>query len=147
MSKSNRKELIMTVYTFDENIVSDLHKDTYGYRPTSYWWSLWNEMTSEEKQSEWDSLIENFNRAMDEDRRNKEYTLNQLKSRIEHIIALGAGDTMTALKWIMQAEGFDETDYLYGPSYFAYHFDVDYSVVNELPIEDAMKEARESFYA
>ena len=44
-------------YTFDEDTVSDLHKDAYGFRPSGCWWGNWNTMSDAEKQEEWDQLI------------------------------------------------------------------------------------------
>ena len=45
-------------YTFDAQIVSDLHKDAYGCRPSSFWWQCWNEATDDERQAEWDDLLD-----------------------------------------------------------------------------------------
>ena len=39
-----------TTYTYDERIVSDLHKEVYGCRPREGFWRHWNESTADEKQ-------------------------------------------------------------------------------------------------
>lgn len=53
------------MYTYDEQIVSDLHKDAYGCRPSSFWWQCWQEASPEEKQAEWDDLLETLERTME----------------------------------------------------------------------------------
>ena len=45
------------MYTFDEQVLSDLHKDAYGCRPSSFWWQCWSEATDDERQAEWDDLL------------------------------------------------------------------------------------------
>ena len=47
----------MTSYTYDEAIVSDLHKDAYGFRPREGFWNHWNLSTHDEKQEMWDGLL------------------------------------------------------------------------------------------
>ena len=56
----------MTQYTFDDSLISDLHKDAYGMRPTQTFWTLWETMTPSQKQNEWDHLLE---MAREEDER------------------------------------------------------------------------------
>lgn len=56
----------MTQYTFDDSLISDLHKDAYGMRPTQTFWTLWESMTPSQKQNECDHLLE---MAREEDER------------------------------------------------------------------------------
>ena len=44
-------------YTYDERIVSDLHKEAYGSRPRADFWAKWDKGTADEKQMVWDFLI------------------------------------------------------------------------------------------
>jgi len=128
-------------YTFDENIISDLHKDARGYRPSQGWWDIWETLSDDAKQETWDSLCTELESEMDRERKMQEQNLAELKQRIQETIKLGAGDEVTALKWIMEAEGFEEYDYLYGASYFCYHFGLSYQIEKEMPfISQAMKE-------
>lgn len=96
----------MTVYTFDENTISDLHKDARGSRPGEYWWNQWNASTDEEKQSIWDSLIEEFKCSELQERRIADESVKDFKSDINQQIALGASDHETALRWMTQNEEF-----------------------------------------
>ena len=96
----------MTVYTFDENTISDLNKDARGSRPGEYWWNQWNASTDEEKQSIWDSLIEEFECRELQERRIADESVKDFKSDINQHIALGASDHETALRWMTQNEEF-----------------------------------------
>ena len=96
----------MTVYTFDENTISDLHKDARGCRPGEYWWNQWNASTDEEKQATWDSLIEEFEYSELQERRIADECVKDFKYDINQHVALGAGDRETALRWMTQNEEF-----------------------------------------
>jgi hypothetical protein len=52
----------MTVSFFDENIVSDLHKDARGFRPTQYWWDQWTQCNDAQKQFMWDASVMSSNK-------------------------------------------------------------------------------------
>ena len=128
------------MYTFDENIVSDLHKDARGFRPTEYFWEEWTQCGDDTRQSMWDNLILELNETMDRERLAEARALAKLLDRILETMKLGADDQMTAIKWIIQAEEFDDFDLQYGASYFCYHFGLSYQVANQLPIQEAMNE-------
>jgi hypothetical protein len=127
-------------YTFDENTVSDLHKDARGFRPTEYFWEEWTQMPDQFKQKIWDSLCQELEETMDRERRAEADAMIALHQRIQGAMLLGAKDEVQALKWIMEAEEFDDCDLRYGPSYFCYHFGLSYSAANELPIQEAINE-------
>jgi hypothetical protein len=49
----------MSMYTFSEELLSDLHKDARGFRPRSEWfWHDWNTSDDDGKQAIWDNLVE-----------------------------------------------------------------------------------------
>ena len=128
------------MYTFDENIISDLHKDARGFRPTAGWWSVWEDLSDDAKQETWDSLCQELSETMDRERRLEAEAMIALHQRIQGTMLLGAKDEVQALKWIMEAEEFDDHDLQYGPSYFCYHFGLSYSAEKELPIQEAINE-------
>jgi hypothetical protein len=155
------------MYTFDENIVSDLHKDARGYRPTEYFWEEWTQCGDDTRQAMWDNLCRELEETMNRDYFNKitkgglpNKTLNitlagtgvgkslfmchvaalALCERLEQMYELGAKDEVQALKWIMEAEEFDDSDLRYGASYFCYHFGLSYSAANEFRIQEAINE-------
>ena len=128
------------MYTFDENIVSDLHKDARGFRPTEYFWEEWTQCGDDTRQAMWDNLCKELEETMDRERRLEAEAMIALHQRIQGTMLLGAKDEVQALKWIMEAEEFDDNDLRYGPSYFCYHFGLSYSAAKELPIQEAMNE-------
>ena len=128
------------MYTFNENIVSDLHKDARGFRPTEYFWEEWTQAPDQFKQKIWDCLIQELEDTMAEDRRREAQAALQLTERLEEMYQLGAKSEVQALKWIMEAEEFSDYDLQYGPSYFCYHFGLAYSAAKDFAIQRAMNE-------
>lgn len=130
----------MTAYTFDENIVSDLFKDAYGYRPRESWWKSWNQLTNAEKQKKWDDICNDLEIELNREKTNQENAFAALKKRIDETISLGAKDVKTAIKWIIESEQFDDFDLQYGADYFCYHFNLNYNVKSCLPIQEVINE-------
>jgi hypothetical protein len=127
-------------HTFDENIVSDLHKDARGYRPREYFWSEWNNSNDFDRQAIWDGLMREFNETVERERHAENMAMIAMHQRIQGNMILGAKDEVRALKWIMEAEEFSDIDLQYGPSYFCFHFGLSYSAEKELPIQQAINE-------
>ena len=127
-------------YTFDSQIVSDLHKDARGFRPTQYWWDQWELCSDDQKQTMWDALIDELSETMDRERQAEARAALALTERLEQMYELGATSQVQALQWIMEAEEFDDFDLRYGASYFCYHFGLSYSAANEFRIQEAINE-------
>jgi hypothetical protein len=100
-------------YTFSDDLISDLHKDAYGYRPGEGFWERWAKATDEEKQAEWDWLCQVLEREMAFEREAQAQAVVRFGKLIEQTIASGAGDRETALRWIMESSDcFGDWDYL-----------------------------------
>lgn len=127
-------------YTFDERIVSDLHKDARGYRPTVAWMHAWETSTDDEKQGILDNLCEELDETMKREELEQSRAYAKLLDRILDTMKLGADDQKTAIKWIIQAEEFDDFDLQNGADYFCYHFGLSYQVIIQLPIREAINE-------
>ena len=94
-------------YTFDEQILSDLHKDARGFRPRGeFFWASWNESDNDGKQAIWDNLISELDVVNREDALREAEALEDFKARITDVIGLGAGDRETALRWRPDRETF-----------------------------------------
>lgn len=113
-------------YTFDGNIISDLHKDARGFRPSVAWMHAWKTSNEEEKQGIWDSLCNELESEIEYEKKMQEKALSELQERIQETISLGAGDEITAIKWILEGEKFSDIDYCYGADYCAFHFGLSY---------------------
>jgi hypothetical protein len=55
-------------YTFDENIVSDLHKEAYGFRPRADFWSKWDSADNDGKEAIWCRLCDDSNSEAERER-------------------------------------------------------------------------------
>jgi beta-lactamase class D len=113
------KEATVT-YTFDEDIVSDLHKDAWGFRPSSYWWYRWNEGSDASKQSMWNSLIVDLEVAMANQKAAYDAAKSEYEARLAEYISIGAKDRATAIRWLVQSLELTETDKWYGAEYICY---------------------------
>ena len=130
----------MTGYTFDEQIVSDLHKDARGFRPNVSWMHGWKTSTPDEKQGIWDELVNELSEEIDREQREQACAALALTERLEKMYELGATSEVQALQWIIEAEEFDDHDLQYGADYFCYHFGLSYSAKNEFKIQQAINE-------
>ena len=113
-------------YTFDSNIVSDLHKDARGYRPREYFWAEWNNSNDFDRQAIWDGLLREL--AAENARQQDAYARAEIAfhQRVQGTMLAGAADELTAIRWILEAEAFTENDLAYGSDYVAWHFGLPY---------------------
>ncbi len=135
------------MYTFDENIVSDLHKEARSFRPRETFWSFWNNSTDAQKQVIWDDLLAEAASEAEQEQVRKEQATKRFEHRIAETIALGAPDEETALSWLLDAEKFTLYDYQYGASYIAYHFDLPYENKWSTALERITKEKADALLA
>jgi len=115
-------------YTFDENIVSCLHKDARGFRPGEWWWSEWNNASNDEKQRIWDALGDELAAEMEYERKRQEAAVAAFEADIAKLIEAGAPDRATAIRWFVQSMDLDEIDLWYGGSYICYELDLPYAM-------------------
>ena len=118
-------------YTFDENLVSDLHKDAHGFRPSTWFWEEWTRADDSGKQRIWDNLLWELDQTMAEERRREEIAVGDFERGIRVNLALGATCRKDAIRW--QLDGvLEDHDLWYGGSYACYAFGLPYSYSAEL---------------
>jgi len=105
----------MSKYTFDENIVSDLYKDTFGHRPTSSFWMDWESTDDDGRQAQWDQLLETHEEELKAAELRTVQSQEAFEARIRHVIEAGAYDRATALRWLFQSS--DNEDQVSGQDY------------------------------
>ena len=93
-------------YTFDSNIVSDLYKDAFGFRPSTDWMQCWKAMPAAEKQEEWDKLCKISEEEAELDRQEEIRNQQEFEAVLATFVAAGAEDRATALRWMTQDEVF-----------------------------------------
>jgi hypothetical protein len=91
------------VYTFDNDTVSDLHKDAYGFRPGAGWWAQWQAMDDAGRQAEWDRLINASEESVELERQAEAAAMGRWDAHIAQLMADNGVDRATALRWDMQA--------------------------------------------
>jgi hypothetical protein len=109
----------MTQFTYSEELFSDFHKDTYGFRPRGH---EFYDATPERKQEIWDGVGEDFVREQERECKMQLEAQRKFETRITETIALGAGDRETAIRWILEAEVENQSDLWYGAEYFEWKF-------------------------
>lgn len=119
-------------YTFDDSLISDLHKDAYGFRPSAAFWHDWNNKTPEQKQMEWEYLCSELEREEERQRKLQEKALDEWSSRM-HEYSRRYGITLAdAVRWDMEAH-----DAVGDVGYYCYKLGISY--VNEGPIHELLK--------
>lgn len=118
-------------YTFDSDIVSDLHKDARGFRPREGFWNHWNLSTYDEKQEIWDALLRELKQTMDEEHAREAQAVADFEARVSANLQLGAADRATAVRWLVEGLGLDEYDLRYGGDYVCFELGLPYSMKNE----------------
>jgi len=94
-------------YTFDETIISDLHKEAYGFRPREGWWNMWAAFNADQKQATWDSLIADLDDAMEIQRLEEENALNEFRQSLRKVMDLMNCTWNRAVEVLAEAEGDD----------------------------------------
>jgi len=93
------------VYDYSEELFSDFHKDAYGFRPRNH--RFYDaDTTPAEKQEIWDATGRAFDRRQEEEARREEEALAEFKAQITKVIEAGAGNRITALRWMTSTETF-----------------------------------------
>lgn len=94
------------MYTYSDQLISDLHKDARGFRPHEAFWEGWTQSDDDNKQAIWDGLCREMDRRQEMEARNEAYLLAKFKEEVQSYIELGAGDRQTALRWMTSTETF-----------------------------------------
>jgi len=101
---------MQATYTFDENIVSDLHKDAYGFRPSQSFWEYWTESNDDRKQRIWDDLLDALKREMEYQREREAEAVKEFNTMLRRLYETGAKDFAQALEWTHDAHNTNGDD-------------------------------------
>ena len=98
---------------YDADMYSDLYKNCYGMRPNL---EAFRNATPVEQADMWDSLVAANNREMDDYYAQQERAKVTFEATVATVIASGAGDRATAIRWMVDAlgpyaMGVDELEY------------------------------------
>lgn len=112
--------------TYDENIISDLYKDVYGFRPRQDFWVHWNEASEVGKQQIWDNLCDECDAEIAAQKVRDEQSLKDFMARVDYLIACGAPDRDVAILWIVDSLELTENDLWYGAEYVCHRLNLSY---------------------
>ena len=85
-------------------LIRDLHKDARGFRPSAEWMDVFNNSTPWRQQAIWDMLCRELEENEAHAARAQAQASATFEARVADLIAMGAGDRATAIRWIADAE-------------------------------------------
>ncbi len=94
----------MTDIHISKTDLSDFHKDAYGFRPRGHYQEWW---TEEEVNAEYDRLSDICNENIESEAIQQKAALADFEKLIQETINQGAGDRLTAIRWLIQGEELD----------------------------------------
>lgn len=115
-------------YTYDEQIISDLHKDARGYRPREGFWAMWKEALPAGKQLIWDNLLTELEESMEADRVRDELAVAEFESVLEEIQKSMNVARDAAIRAYVDSLNIDEHCKGYGASYICFEAGLPYSM-------------------
>jgi predicted Fe-S protein YdhL (DUF1289 family) len=81
-------------YDFDADILSDLHKDAYGFRPRSEeFWAEWDSADNDGKQRIWDRILDDLDRALETEREIQQEAIAEFNRRVSHYTSVVLNST------------------------------------------------------
>ena len=128
-------------YTFDAQIVSDLHKDARGYRPDAYFWEEWNQCGDDTRQAMWDNLLVELEQETARQKAAEAKALEDFRAQIKSMRKLGAETERQAIKWIFHSQKLDRYDLRYGADYVAWNLGLAYNNPYRAVIQECCDQA------
>lgn len=122
----------MSSYTFDSRIVSDLHKDAFGFRPAQDFWADWALSEDEGKQRIWDSLVAAMDASMSEEEAREKAAIEDFENKILGLLLAGSKDRKTAIRKVIQSLNLTSVELLYGGEYACFQLGLPFSYTKEL---------------
>lgn len=118
-------------YTFDATLISDLYKDTYGFRPRELFWNDWDAASDDEKQVIWDNLCCELDKELAREKAEQALTVKLFEKLVTACLENGTADRDTALERVIESLGLDEFDLRHGGSYICYELGLPYYKATE----------------
>jgi len=94
-------------YTFDDNIISDLHKDARGFRPSEYFWEEWTQSPDNVKQIIWDKLCVEMEESMALQAKQEAAALVEFRKQVAATMKFCDCNWKDAVRFLADAEGDD----------------------------------------
>ena len=108
----------------DYNVYSDLHKDAYGFRPRN--WDVIRSWSPAQFEAECDRAADALDDALQAERQAQAAAVLAFEATVERLIATGAGDRATAIRWLADAADADGD-----LGYLEYSFNLPYNYLRK----------------
>ena len=93
------------MYTFSDDIISDLHKDARGFRPNEYFWEEWTQSPDDVKQKIWDNLCVEMEQSIAEQKAAEEAALVEFRKTVAAQMKFCDVRWTKAVEYLADAEG------------------------------------------
>ena len=101
------KEGYKMSYTFSDDIISDLHKDARGFRPSEYFWEEWTQSPDDSKQKIWDMLCDEMKQNQIAERAAEEQAIVSFRKSVAGVMKIANCNWKVAVRYLADAEGDD----------------------------------------
>ena len=88
------------MYTFDENLISDLHKDALGFRPDASFMSSFAAFSADDKQAVWDRLLVALEKSIKDEEEEYKSNIERFEKRIDNLMHDGTTRARMA-QWLI----------------------------------------------
>lgn len=95
------------MFTYSDDIISDLHKDARGFRPSEYFWEEWTQSPADIKQKIWDNLIQEMEYNQKEEQRIEAENLAKFRGQVAATMKFCDCNWKKAVEFLADAEGED----------------------------------------
>ena len=106
IAQVNRGNQQMT-FTFDDNTFSDLHKDTYGFRPCSSTRQQWDCSSDEDKEIWWNHMCDTMQENEVQEAEQELIRLGEFRQLCKTQMESFNISWKTAMRWLSDADGYD----------------------------------------
>ena len=126
------------MFTYSDDIISDLHKDARGFRPGEYFWEEWTQSPDNVKKKIWDDLCCEMEQSMAEQKAAEADALVEFRKTVAAQMALCNVTWTKAVDYLADAEDCD-IEYDQDFDYFLWNQGIGYE--DRLKIRKLYKEA------
>ena len=112
------------MYSYDENIFSDLYKDAHGHRPRGH---RFYDATPDEKEVIWNDTLHALEVTIEDDKAAEVAAIETFEKNIADIEVM-AGNRKTAIRWFVESLELSDGDKMYGGEYVCYSLGLPYKM-------------------
>ena len=80
-------------YTFNADVLSDLHKDAYGFRPSGDFFREWDLLDNDGKQDLWDQLVDAVGESIQREREYQQMAIAEFEFWVKQTMKIVVDST------------------------------------------------------